>query len=215
MLNKGISDAVRDVLLNSTRQFWTTREIVEKIQNTNPEFTSKQIQNAWHRTMLSSGLVEDTGELKGKSHLYKVVEEKREKFAGGKLVDAEFESAEISPATEAKEALTPKDLERRIGQLKAHIAELENTEAITEINIGRCIARALLDKTAKINQLEAQLRENDAKYRKIRSEDRGMIGNLQRRIKSLEDELATVRGKLKQHEGITVGGKPLNLKGLM
>jgi hypothetical protein len=207
MINKGICEAIRNIVRSSNQKQWTTPALAEEVEKAGHSFTRKQITNAVHRTLIQQGVFVDSGEMLGRAVIFDVVEDPPK-------LRTYKETIEKSPATIAAEAGVEKQALKRIEDLKATITELEDKENVSLITLGRAIERALVDKAVKINRLESQMRDQAAKQAKIRSDDRSMIGSLQKRILDLEAEVRQLRESIKRTEGVTFGGKPINIKAL-
>lgn len=211
MINKGICDAIRNIVRTSDQKQWTTPALAEEVGKAGLPFTRKQVTNAVHRTLLPQGFFSDSGEMLGRSLILDVVDEEIKQELKTYVAK---ETIEKSPATKTAEEGIKKQILKRIEDLQATITELEDKEHVSLLTLGRAIERALVDKATKINQLESRMRDQAAKQAKIHSDDRGTIGSLQKRILELEAEVRQLRESIKRTEGVTFGGKPINIKAL-
>ena len=208
MIDKGICSAIRDIVRRSSQKQWTTPALYEEVKGCKLPFTRKQVTNAVHRTLLQQGFFVDSGEMLGRAVIFDVVEKTP-------TTTVSKETIQTSPATITAEEGVKKQILKRIDDLQATITELEDKEHVSLLTLGRAVERALVDKATKINQLESKMRDTAAKQAKIHSEDRGTIGGLQKRILELEAEVRQLRESIKRNEGITLGGKPINVKALL
>jgi len=212
MYNKGICDTIREIVRSSDQKQWTTPALSEEVKKAGHPFTRKQVTNAVHRALVPQGFFSDSGEMLGRAAIFDVVEEEPKQAKTHQVIE---EKIETSPAAAVAEEGVKKQILKRIDDLQATITELEDKEHVSLLTLGRAVERALVDKATKINQLECQMRDTAAKQAKIHSEDRGTIGSLQKRILELEAEVRQLRESIKRNEGITFGGKPINMKALL
>lgn len=81
-------------------------------------------------------------------------------------------------------------------ELSNRIKELEGGFELDELRLGKSVFRAYTDLQTRLNQSEASSREEIAKMNKIHSDDRQMIGSLQKKVKALEAENRAIRSRL-------------------
>jgi len=88
-----------------------------------------------------------------------------------------------------------------VGALRQAVERLEKGLDMDFHTFGKSVFKAHQDLLQRFNQLEASNRNEIAKLTKMRSDDRQMIGGLQKKIRSLETDNRSMRMRL--HSNVT------------
>lgn len=200
MARTGFTRKARELLARNPAPRVTAADIRQMLVDNGESPTKKQVGNLIIRLVRSKNLV-PTKDFSGRQKLYSNAKSvvhystPEEKWEGGAVAKA----VEDKALQELEEQLLAEMQKNE--DLQARIAEMEKGLEVDFLQLGKSVYLAHQDLARKYNELESQHRDETAKWGKLRSEDRSMIGSLQKKITKLEAELRAIRAKLQSGIG--------------
>jgi len=88
-----------------------------------------------------------------------------------------------------------------VEDLEKQVKTVESGFDVDFVTLGKAVYRAHEELLKQHNEVEAAARDNEAKWKKMRSEDRSTIGNLQGKVERHERELKILRERMGQANG--------------
>jgi hypothetical protein len=153
--------------------------------------------------LVKNKVIRPTGEYHGRYKLYEVVTsdvtatypKQDEGLLDTGTIVSRSDKERLSKAKQELEEQLLAEMEKTEA-LEARVAELEGDHELDFVKLGESVYRAHQDLVVRYNRLESEHREEVDKHSKIHSEDRSMLGSLQKKVKKLEAENRSLRQKL-------------------